>query len=205
MNNQDTPQPSGISRVVITLMKGVLYQEADPHLWQQLLSLQAQVSEYVAVLGLALLVDEAEGYAFLRHREPEGEEEPLPRLVGRRQLSYPVSLLLALLRHKLAEFDASGEDSRLIISRDEVVEMVATFLPVGVNEAKFVDRIDAHINKIAELGFIRRLRGKENMIEVRRILKAFINAHWLNEMDQRLKEYQRHLQQELPPAEGENA
>jgi len=32
----------------------------------------------------------------------------LPRLVQRRALSFPVSLLLALLRKKLAEFDAGG-------------------------------------------------------------------------------------------------
>ena len=37
----------------------------------------------------------------------------LPRLVPRRQLSYPVSLLLALLRKRLAEADAAGGE-RLI-------------------------------------------------------------------------------------------
>jgi hypothetical protein len=79
---------------------------------------QGVVSEYVSVMGLSLLVDESEGYAFLKYRETEGEEEVLPRLIGRRQLSYPVSLLLALLPQRLAEFDASGEDTRLIISRD---------------------------------------------------------------------------------------
>lgn len=189
---ESSNQQAGISRIVINLMKGVVYQETDPVLWQQLLQLQTQVVEYVSVLGLSLLVDESEGYAFLQYKEDDGEEEPLPRLMGRRQLSYPVSLLLALLRHKLAEFDALGDDTRLIMSRDELVDMVSTFLPVGVNEAKFVDKIEAHINKIVELGFVRRL--PENMIEVKRILKAYINAHWLNEMDQRLKEYKKHMQ-----------
>jgi len=193
MANMSNPE-SGISKIVINLMKGVVYQEADPALWQHLLTVQTAVTEYVSVLGLFLLVDESEGYAFLKYKEPEGEEEPLPRLVGRRQLSYPVSLLLALFRYRLAEFDASGDDTRLIMSRDDVVDMVSTFLPSGVNEAKFVDKIDAHINKVVEQGFVRRLPGKENMIEVRRILKAYINAHWLNEMDQRLKEYKTHLQ-----------
>lgn len=196
-------QQAGISKIVINLMKGVVYQETDPALWQQLLAMQTAIADYVAVLGLFLFVDESEGYAFLKYKEPEGEEEPLPRLVGRRQLSYPVSLLLALFRHKLAEFDASGDDARLIMSRDEVVDMVSTFLPSGVNEAKFVDKIDGHINKIIELGFVRKLPGKENMIEVRRILKAYINAHWLSEMDQRLKEYKTHLQAGTPSNDEE--
>jgi hypothetical protein len=188
-----TTQDSIFSTLIINLMKGVVYKESDPELWQHLLATQTAISEYISVLGLLLLVDEPEGYAFLKNKEIENEEEPLPRLVGRRQLSYPVSLLLALLRYRLAEFDASTHDSRLIMSRDEVVDMMNTFLPAGINEAKYVDKIDTHINKIVELGFVRRLPGKENMLEIRRILKAYINAHWLNEMDQRLKEYQDYL------------
>lgn len=186
-------------------MKGVVYKEADPALWQQLIREQGIVAEYVSVMGLSLLVDESEGYAFLKYREAEAEEEALPRLIGRRQLSYPVSLLLALLRHRLAEFDGAGGDTRLIMSRDEIVEMVATFLPSGVNEARLVDRIDSHISKVVELGFVRRLPGKENSIEVKRILKAYINAHWLSEMDQRLKEYQTFLQDQKTNGDKEES
>ncbi len=66
--------------------------------------------DYVAVLGLELVLDEAEGYAFLRSRPGRRRDAApkLPRLVARRPLSFPVSLLLALLRKKLAEFDAGG-------------------------------------------------------------------------------------------------
>lgn len=196
---------TNISKIVINLMKGVMYKETDPAEWQQLVGAQGSVAEYVSVMGLVLVVDDAEGYAFLKNRETEVEEKPLPRLVGRRQLSYPVSLLLALLRHRQAEFDASGEDTRLIMDRDEIIEMISTFLPSGVNEARLVDRIDAHISKVVELGFIRRFPGKENTIEVRRILKAYIDAHWLNEMDQRLKEYQTYLQTEKTDDDGEDS
>ena len=65
----------------------------------------ARVRDYVTVLGLDLVLDEAEGYAFLRSRPNlDGDPETsLPRLVARRPLSFPVSLLLALLRKKLAE------------------------------------------------------------------------------------------------------
>ncbi len=182
-----------LSSVVIPLLKGVLYQEENPRSWASLLNLQARVQDYVAVLGLELILDEAEGYAFLRSRRDD-EESPddIPRLVSRRQLSYPVSLLLALLRKKLAESDAGG-DRRLILSRDEVVELIRIFLPAGTNEAKLVDRVDATLNKIAELGFVRRLRGQGQMIEVRRIIKAFVDAQWLADFDERLEEYRRQL------------
>jgi hypothetical protein len=180
-----------LSSVVVPLLKGVLYQEDNPGLWGSLLHLQASVRDYVAVLGVELMLDEAEGYAFLRSRQDDDEDgqAAIPRLVTRRQLSYPVSLLLALLRKKLAEFDASGGETRLILSRDEVAELIRIFLPAGSNEVKFIDQIDATLNKIAELGFIRRLRGQGQMIEVRRIIKAFVDAQWLADFDQRLTEY----------------
>ncbi len=187
-----------LSAIVVPLLKGVLYQGDNPDQWNSLLRLQVQVRDYVTVLGLELVLDEAEGYAFLRSK-PEGDDEDtskLPRLVARRQLSFPVSLLLALLRKKLAEFDAGGGDTRLILSRDEVVELIRVFLPAGSNETRLIDQVDTHLNKVAELGFVRRLRGQERMFEVRRILKAFVDAQWLAEFDQRLAAYQSQLTQQ---------
>lgn len=190
-----------LSSVVVPLLKGVLYREENPGLWGLLLNRQAGVRDYVAVLGLELMLDEAEGYAFLRSRQDDDEDSLAagPRLVVRRQLSYPVSLLLALLRKKLAEFDAAGGDTRLILPRDEVVEMIRIFLPAGSNEVKLIDQIDAALNKIAELGFIRGLRGQGQMIEVRRIIKAFVDAQWLADFNERLAEYR---QQIAKPREG---
>jgi len=43
-----------------------------------------------------------------------------------------------------------------------------------------------------ELGFLYRLRGQEQQFEVRRILKAFVDAQWLSDFDQRLKDYGSH-------------
>ncbi len=190
-------QPRDLSSVVIPLLKGVLYQEENQGAWSSLLHLQGPVRDYVAVLGLELVLDEGEGYAFLRSRQDAEEDgsAAIPRLVARRQLSYPVSLLLALLRKKLAEFDAAGAETRLILSRDEVVELIRIFLPAGSNEVKQIDQVDATLNKIAELGFIRRLRGQNQMIEVRRIIKAFIDAQWLADFDGRLADYREQLVQ----------
>jgi len=186
-----------LSEVVVPLLKGVLYMEDNPALWSALLDLQFRVRDYVAVLGLELMLDEAEGYAYLRSLpEDEDPDSPKrPRLVARRQLSFPVSLLLALLRKKLAEFDARGGDTRLILTREEIVELIRVYLPEGTNETRLIDQVGTHLNKVADLGFIRRLRGQSNTFEVRRILKAFVDAQWLAEFDQRLADYRQHLTQ----------
>jgi hypothetical protein len=104
-----------LSTLVVGLLKGVIYREGDERLWGSLLNLQARVRDYVAVLSLDLVLDEAEGYAFLRSRPEPADDEAapkLPRLIARRPLSFPVSLLLALLRKKLVEADAWPDSSR---------------------------------------------------------------------------------------------
>ena len=187
-----------LTAIVVPLLKSVLYRDDDTVLWTALLKLRPRVSDYVAVLALDLMLDEAEGYAFLRSRATDDEDSPkLPRLVRRQPLSFQVSLLLALLRKKLAEFDASGGDTRLILSLSDVVKLVYVFLPDGSNESRLIDQVETHLNKVIELGFVRRLKpsgvGQEPMLEVRRILKAFVDAQWLADFDQRLALYKAQL------------
>lgn len=177
---------------VTQLMKGVVYRDTHDRAWDHLMHLQPQVRDYVAVLGLQVVIDEAEGYAFLRQRpddESADEAQPLPRLVPRRSLSFHVSLLLALLRKKLAEFDAQGGDTRLMLTREQIAELIRVFMPATSNEARLIDQIDAHINKAVELGFLRQAKNAEQVYEVRRILKAFVDGQWLADFDVKLAEY----------------
>lgn len=206
-NAAPTEQPTvapnaNLSVLLIGLLKGVLYRDGDERQWAALLNLQARVRDYVAVLNLDLVLDEAEGYAFLKSRPDSADDDSslrLPRLVARRPLSFSVSLLLALLRKKLAEFDAGGGDTRLVLSRDDIVELVRVFLPDGPNEAKLIDQIETTINKVAELGFLQKLKAASGAAsepatyEVRRILKAFVDAQWLAEFDARLAVYKSQL------------
>jgi hypothetical protein len=181
-----------LSRAVIPLMKGVVYRDGNETAWQQVQGLQGEVRDYVDVLGLQVVIDEAEGYAYLRQRPADDEEAgQLPRLVPRRSLSFHVSLLLALLRKKLAEFDAQGGDTRLMLTRAQIVETLRVFLPETSNEARLVDQIDAHISKAADLGFLRPVKNAEQLYEVRRILKAYIDGQWLADFSGRLAEYAR--------------
>lgn len=205
MTTTTTPSPAAtlgheFSLIVIGLLKGVTYAEADPALWHALLQLQARVRDYVAQLGLELVLDPSEGYAYLRQRSVAEGEPELPRLVARRPLSFPLSLILVLLRRKLAEFDAGSPDSRLILSSEEIADLVRVFFADASNEARLRDRIDQHINRIVELGFLQRLKGRDNLFEVRRILKTFVDAQWLSEFNQRLAEYRQHAHSDKDPA-----
>lgn len=181
---------SRLGAVLIQLFKGVLYRDRHEHLWQALLDQQSAVRDYVEVIGLNLLLDEGEGYAFLRQCDTDADEDDLPRLVQRRALSYPVSLLCVLLRKRLVEQDAAGGETRVILSREGIVEMMRVFLPEKGNEAKQIDQIGRHINKVVDYGFLRPLKGQDGQYEIRRILKALVDAEWLADFDRRLEEYQ---------------
>ena len=67
--------------------------------------------------------------------------------------------------------------------------MSRMFLPETADETRLFQRIDSHIKKAIDLGFLRRLRGEQDRYEVRRILKTFVDAQWLREFDERLAEY----------------
>jgi len=185
-----------LSVVVVSLMKGIADRESDPVLWQSLIGIQARVRDFVACLGLDLVLDEAEGFAYLRQRPAEAGVPELPRLVPRRQLGYQVSLMLALLRKKLAEFDATSGEARLILGRDDIVEMMRVFLAETANQVRLNDKIGADLNRVVDMGFLRRLRGTNDRFEVRLILKAFVDAQWLADFDQRLAAYQSHSSSE---------
>lgn len=196
-SNRASDSPD-LSVLAVTLLKKVIYRDGNERLWSALLNLQTRVREYFAVLGLELVLDESEGYAFLKSR-PEstetGASASVPRLITRRQLSFPVSLLLALLRKRLAEFDAGGGDTRLVLTREEIVDLMRLFLPDSSNEVKLIDQMETHINKVVDLGFLRRLPGSSSpqSYEVQRILKAFVDAQWLATLDGQLEQYRREL------------
>lgn len=190
----DTPidapsEPTDLSLVLVHLMKGPLYRDVHEKYWGLLLGLRNQVGDYVSVLGLSVVVDEAEGYAYLRSQVVDQDATEFPRLVARRTLPFKVSVLLALLRKRLAEFDASSSDVRLVLSRDQIIELLRLFMPDSTNEARLVDNIDTTIKRVCELGFLHPLRGEQDKYEVRRILKAYIDGQWLSEFDARLDEY----------------
>jgi len=206
-----TARDPELSVVVTSLLKGVVYRESGEALWRDLLAREAQVRDAVAMLGLQVVVDEGDGYAYLRSQPEHERDERVPRLVPRRELPFDVSLLLALLRKRLAQADSEGGDTRLVLTRAEIVDLLRVFLSqdagAAANEARLVDRVDGLVRRVVELGFLRPAGrpdpdaapdgaaaddpagGDVRRYEVRRILKAFVDAQWLADLDARLAQY----------------
>ena len=186
MNNETLPY----ALAVIKLFQGVVYSD-DKAVWNCLIQYQQDIQQHFSGIGIEVFVLENEGFAYLKQKESDpSQEENLPHIIERRQLSYPVTLLSVLLFEKLIEFDMKGGDStRLIIDRQEIKESVRIFLPEGSNEAKLTDRVDTHIKKLVDIGFLRELSTDSNKFEVRRILKAKISADGLQEIKEKLREH----------------
>lgn len=184
-----------LSVALVSLLRGVATRDDNESVWYAVLHNEARVRDYVRLLGLELVVMLEDGYAFLRQVEDTEDgaagatsgNAAIPRLLARRPLSYPVSLVLALLRRRLAEHDASSGEARLIIDVEEMVETMRTFLPEASTETRLTDQINGYLRKVAELGFIRYIDRDGKKFEVRRLIKAFIDAQWLAELEERLR------------------
>lgn len=193
-----TPEEHTVASTIIELMRGVVYQESHELAWQALDRHGAQIRDHFAMLGVDVVVDDSEGFAYLRTRPPSDGEEPLPRLVRRRTLTHPQSILLVLLRKRLVEFEAAGAAEKLVLTRDQLVEDLRTFLPEGTRESRMIDKIDTTIKQIADMGFLRALRDSNDRWEVRRILKAYVDAETLGDYAAKLEEYAADLRGDEP-------
>ena len=186
---------ASLSPIIIHLLKGILFRNQHPVLWNDLLELQSQVLDYVKVIGLDLEIDDTEGYAWLTQIIPdENEKNPLPRLIARRPLSYPISLLCVLLRKKMVEADNSGAETRVIVSRQELINTMLVFMPEKSNEAQINASINATINKVVELGFLRKLKNDTENLEIQRIISALVDAEWTADLNKKLEIYQQYVQ-----------
>lgn len=173
---------------LIALLKGIVYNQPK-EVWDNLVQYEADIKKYVTVMGLELYIDPSEGYAYLRQGETVEGEHELPRLSEKRQLNFYTSLLLLVLRKYLLEHDAQGGSLRSIISREEVISRCRVFLPISPDEAKQQDKIISTINKVVELGFLRKLEDAGQNYEIHRILKGFVNADVVDNTLRTLQQY----------------
>lgn len=175
---------------VIRLLQGPLYSD-DTTPWKSLLQYNEQARLYCAQIGLELQLHEEDGYAYLR--QPEWEDDDgrpieLPRLTRRQPLSRDVSMLCVLLREQLLLFETGSiGGSACLLTREQIRELLLPALPERNNELLLQKRIDALIERVVDLGFLKKVtRLGQNYFELRRILKARINADQLVELKERL-------------------
>lgn len=178
---------------VIRLLQGPVFSDDTPT-WNALLTYLDQVRGYCLKIGLELHMQEEDGFAYLRQPEMEDEEGQvieLPRLTRRVQLNYQTTLLCVLLRERLLQFESNDlESSDCILTRGQIHEMLINFLPARNNELTEQSKMDTLITRVVELGFLKRLpKLGPDYFEVRRILKAKIDADQLATIKERLKSY----------------
>ncbi|WP_353197785.1 DUF4194 domain-containing protein [Parapedobacter defluvii] len=173
---------------LIALLKGIVYSH-QKEVWENLLRHEADVKRYFQPIGLELFLDKSEGYAFLRQKEWEDGDSPLPRLAEKRPLNFLTSLLCIVLRKYLLEHDAQGGSVRSIITELEIINRIKVFLPATNDEAKQQEKIASTINRVIDIGFLRKLDGQEKNYEIHRIIKGFVNADVIDDSLKKLQDY----------------
>ena len=176
-----------IATSAIHLMQGVVYQESDD--WADLQRHRGALRDHFAVVGLDVVINEDEGFAYLRTKDTPDGEDPLPRVIRRHALTYADSLLAVLLRKRMVEFESSGDQGKLVLSTEQIVEMLELFLSRSTDEARLTRQVEASINRLVALGYLRQLKDEKGMWEVRRILKAYVDAQTLGDFAGKLAEY----------------
>jgi hypothetical protein len=177
------------SFVLAYLLLSPIYRE-DREQWETLRAERDAISHYFREIGQELVIDESEGYAFLRQIEIEGVDR-VPRIGRRQPLGYTATLLLVCLREELARFDAAPNDSsRLVLTREQLRELVGQFVRETNNQIRDQRTIDAAINRVVDLGFLRTFGAAESdSFEVMRILKARFGPAELEQVRDRLKRH----------------
>lgn len=171
---------------LIALLKGIVYDH-QREVWENLLQYEHDIKQYFLPLGLDLYIDRSEGFSFLKQKEWREEENPLPKLAEKRPLNFLNSLLCIMLRKYLLERDAQGGSVRTTITEQEIINRIRVFLPASSDEAKQQEKVITAINKIVEIGFLRKLNDQE--YEIHRIIKGFVNADVIDEALKKLQQY----------------
>jgi Domain of unknown function (DUF4194) len=190
--------PAPYAAVAIKLLLGPIY-DTQTREWSDIKLYFNDLSNYLGKIGLELVFNETEGYAYLSQSEPEDEASRLPRLLQRRKLSWEVTLLCVLLRQKLEEFDVQDTSSRkLFITRGEFKAEIELFFPDQNNQSRLLERLDTLIRNVQDLGYIERINQEDpsqpdaTRYEVKRIIKARFTADELQAILRKIKPEESH-------------
>ena len=191
------------SKAAILLLKGPVYENDDRKIWAILLRCRENIDNYFKVIGLHVIIEEEDGYAYLEQikdsieKGMESEEEideTLPRLIRKVPFSYKMSMLLVLLRQEMDKFTSSmNESSYPILHKSEIMGLVKSFTKEASDQTKFNSEVDNMINKLVELTY---LKPREKLLsskisdeaefELSPIIKSKINANVMKEMLEKL-------------------
>lgn len=182
--------------VFIKLLKGPV-EYVDKSLWEKLLQHKSELSTFLQPLGLSLVLDEQDGYAYVKHITND-EEENAVSWIPRRALSYEESIMLVLLREMMAEFEVGAATTReLIRKRREIKEYAELFFKENASRVKFLKEMDRLIDRTAENGFLDCIEqhevADEQKFRIKKIIKARVGSEELDAFLEALTGYRRSL------------
>jgi hypothetical protein len=177
------------SVAAVRLLQGAVYSD-DEAAWNAVMTSQSQLEAYLARLGLLLIVDEPEGLAYVRQADqdelPEGYER-LPKLFRKSRLGYWTTLLCVLLREELRRFEEEDlHNERYVVEVNSLFDQWRAFFPANYDEVRQRRELDASLVKLSELGFVRKFSNEPETWEIRRILKARLQASELEDLKSQL-------------------
>jgi len=179
---------SPLSFIKVRLLREPIYRR-DQEDWETLRAGRDKVEHYFQQIGLELVMDEAEGYAFLRQLEIEGLDR-IPRLSQRRPLSYAATVLLVCLRQEFMRFDTASPDStRMTKTEGELQDLVSAYLAESTNQVRDVSKISAAIQRLVSLGFLEQISEDPDTYEVMPIIKAKLGPEQLEQIKESLKNH----------------
>ena len=178
------------SKAIVKLLKGTVTRNSN--VWDDILTYQIEIQDYIGQIGLELLVKKEEGFAFLKQYE-DSEGNTL-NLVTRRQIGYETSIVLSVLRQSLEDFDRNPTQfqvSEKFITDSEIKEELELFLQEGFNRLKFQNSLDKYIKNVVDLGYLSEVnkRVNETKYQIQRIIKEKVTLDILQDFKLKLKEY----------------
>lgn len=178
--------------VFIKLLKGPLdYTEKSA--WEKLIQYKSELPAFLMQLGLRLVLNEEDGYAYIEQTSSEEEETTVSWII-RRPLTYEESVMLVLLRDMMADFETSEISSReLIRKRREIKESAELFFKEVPSRVKFLKEIDRLIDKMEEYGFLDMADNNEvsdeQRFRIKKIIKARVDSEQLEDFILQLRQH----------------
>lgn len=190
MTTSTTPQPPSVGVVQVKLLQDAVYAE-DSDLWTVLLRSRARIETYFREIGLQLVVNEEDGFAYLMQMHSE-DGLAVPPLFRRDRLTKGVAIIGVILRELLLNFDETIHDeSKLVVDRGDIITLVAPYYPVTNDEISRNRKIDSDFARAEKLGLIRGVvsRDGEDRYEIRRIVKGRFPLALLKDLREKLQSH----------------
>lgn len=163
------------SVAAVHLLQGVVYAE-DARDWDIVLRWRSQLEPFLARIGLVLVIDEADGFAYVRQWTedecPAGYEQ-IPKFMRRAALGYGPTLLAVLLRDALRQFEENDfHNERCVVESDAIMDQWKAFFAPTNDEIRQRRDFLAALHKLEEVGFVRHFSDSPPAWEIRKVLKA---------------------------------